>query len=207
MQTERSPTNWIADYVRPREGWHVVRVVVALVLLVAAATKCHQCCTGPIPGSGILSARWFVICLVEAEWLGSLGLLLLAGILPKPAWAAALACFSAFALVSLGKGLAGEASCGCFGRWELNPFLTATTDAAIVASLLRWRPKQKESGWWCFIAMIVPDAKRSFTGMHDSSTKSHCAVKSCRWLWSSCRPTVQGRYGSGFGAYRGWSGV
>lgn len=134
-------TNGKTEAVSDR-GWHVVRVVVALVLLVAAAAKCHQCCTGPIPGTGVLSARWFVICLVEAEWLGTVGLLLLAGILAKPAWAAALACFGAFTLVSLSKGLMGEATCGCFGRWELNPFITATMDAVIVASLLRWRPKQ-----------------------------------------------------------------
>lgn len=123
----------------PDRGWRVVRLVVATVLLIAATTKCYQCCTGPMLGHGLLSAKWFVICLVEAEWLGSL--VLLTGILPKPAWAVALACFSTFTLVSLCKGLAGDASCGCFGRWELNPFLTATLDTAIVLSLLRWRPR------------------------------------------------------------------
>lgn len=125
----------------PNRGWHVVRLVVALVLFVAAATKCHQYCTGPIPGTGLFSAKWFVICLVEAELLGSLGLLLLAGVIPKPAWSAALACFSIFTFVSLAKGLMGEASCDCFGHPEMNPFLTATLDLAIVASLLYWRPK------------------------------------------------------------------
>jgi uncharacterized membrane protein len=144
MQTERSMEmrlRWsVVDYVRPSEGWHVVRVAAALVLFIAAATKCHQCCTGPIPGTGLFSAKWFVICLVGAEWFGSL--VLLANILPKPSWAAALTCFSAFALVAMGKGLAGEASCHCFGRWEVNPFWTATMDVAIVVSLLRWRPRQ-----------------------------------------------------------------
>lgn len=147
MQAECSTTSrlkWaVLNCVRPTEGWHLVRVVAALVLLTAALPKCHQCCTGPIPGTGILSARWFVICVVEAEWLGSL--ILLASILPKPSWAAALMCFGAFALVSLGKGLGGEASCGCFGRWQVNPFLTATLDLVIVVPLLRWRPTRRFS--------------------------------------------------------------
>ena len=52
-----------------------------------------------------------------------------------------LAGFSVFTLISLEKGLAGEASCGCFGRLiEVNPFLTAIGDLAIVVVLLRWRP-------------------------------------------------------------------
>ena len=131
--------NCMAD-VASNRGWHAVRILVALTLFVAAAGKCHQCCTGPIPGAGLFSARWFVICLVEAEWLGAV--VLLACLLPKPAWAISLACFGAFTLVSLGKGLMGEASCGCYGRLiEVNPFLTAASDAAIVIALLRWRPK------------------------------------------------------------------
>ncbi len=124
----------------PNRGWHFVRIAVALVLFVAAATKCHQCCTGPIPGNGLFSAKWFVISLVEAEWLGSVVLLLC--LLPKPAWAMSLVCFSAFALVSLGKGMMGEASCGCFGRWQVNPFVTAAIDLGIVCSLLFWRPSK-----------------------------------------------------------------
>jgi hypothetical protein len=122
-------------------GWHVVRVVMALILFVAAATKCHEYSTGPILGTGFFSAKWFVICLVEAEWLGSLGLLLLAGVMPTSAWAAALACFGVFTFASLAKGLMGEVSCGCFGRSQLNPFLTALLDLTIVASLLYWRPQ------------------------------------------------------------------
>ncbi len=48
----------------------------------------------------------------------------------------------AFTLVSLSTGLMGEASCGCFGRLiQVNPYLTATLDLALVVSLLRWQPK------------------------------------------------------------------
>ena len=81
VQTERSLT-WPI-----RSGYDVVRILMAVVLLTAATAKCHQSCTGPIPGTGLFSARWFVIFLVEAEWLGSI--VLLACLLPKTAWAAA----------------------------------------------------------------------------------------------------------------------
>ena len=122
-------------------GFHRLRIAVALVLLAAAAAKCHQYCTEPILGTGILSARWFLIGVVECESLFSLWLL--AGILPKVTWTAALTCFSAFACVSLWKGLAGETTCQCFGAvLPLNPWYTATLDLAIVASLLRWRPRE-----------------------------------------------------------------
>ena len=45
-----------------------------------------------------------------------------------------------FACVSFSKGLAGEASCGCFGTVKVNPWYTFALDAAAVAALLRWRP-------------------------------------------------------------------
>lgn len=44
--------------------------------------------------------------------------------------------FTSFAIVSLFKGLSGEASCGCFGAMQVNPWLTATLDIAIVVLLL-----------------------------------------------------------------------
>ena len=71
------------------------------------------------------------------------GLWLLAGILPKPTWAAALVCFGLFACVSLYKALSGYASCGCFGRVPVSPWYTVTFDLAIIASLVRWRPKRQ----------------------------------------------------------------
>ena len=155
----------------PNTGWNIARIIAASLLLFAAATKCHQCSTGPLPGNGLFSSRWFVMCLVEAEWLGAV--VLFSSLLPKQAWAVTLACFSVFTLVSLGKGLLGEASCGCFGHLiEVNPFVTAALDLAIVLSLLRWRPQQSSfsihkavtaTAIWTLGAILAAFAMASYT--------------------------------------------
>lgn len=107
--------------------------------MVAAIAKWDQYRMGAVPAGGVINAKWFNICLVEAELLGSI--VLLAGVFQKASWFITLAWFSALTLVSLAKGLAGKGSCGCLGRLiEVNPFLMAAFDISIVASLLRWRP-------------------------------------------------------------------
>ena len=55
-------------------------------------------------------------------------------------WLISLVLFSAFACVSLYKALSGHATCGCFGTIEVNPWYALTLDAAIVVSLLVFRP-------------------------------------------------------------------
>lgn len=119
-------------------GYGALRLFVALVLLVAAGLKCHQLATEPILGKGFLDSRWLLIATVEFELF--FGLWLLANILPKPTWTAALCCFGLFTCISLYKALSGYATCGCFGRVQVNPWYTSTFDLAIVLSLLRWRP-------------------------------------------------------------------
>ncbi len=54
---------------RSEMAFHVVRVVVAAVLLVAAGLKGHQLATAPVPESGLLTSRWFLIAAVEIELL------------------------------------------------------------------------------------------------------------------------------------------
>jgi hypothetical protein len=115
-----------------------VRVALAAILLVAAGLKCHQLATSPVLGDGLLDSRWVLIATVEFELF--FGLWLLANLLPKWTHRAAVLCFGLFAAVSLHKALSGAASCGCFGRVNVNPWYTFTLDAAAVLSLLRWRP-------------------------------------------------------------------
>jgi len=121
-------------------GYDVVRIVLGLVLLTAAALKGHQLATEPVAGTGLLTSRWFLIGVVEFEFF--FGLWLLAGPYPKWTWAAAFCCFALFAGVSLWKGLSGEACCGCFGRVPVNPWYTLILDLAAVGALLCWRPRR-----------------------------------------------------------------
>jgi hypothetical protein len=122
-----------------RSGYDVLRILLAVVLLLATSLKCYQLATTPTLGTSILDARWFLMLTVEFELL--FGLWLLADILPKLTWLAALGCFSLFTCVSLWKGFSGAESCGCLGSIRTNPWHMSMFDLTIVVSLLIWRPR------------------------------------------------------------------
>lgn len=124
------------------EAYDVVRVLLAVLLLAAAGLKTHQLATGPAPGQDILTHRWSLIAQTELEIV--LGLWLLGGPLRRLGWAAALACFVGFSGVTFFKGIRGDASCDCFGRVQVHPWITLILDLAIVAALLIFRPKLKQ---------------------------------------------------------------
>ncbi|MCX7428846.1 MAG: hypothetical protein NTW96_24875 [Planctomycetia bacterium] len=131
---------FLGGFLRPApvSGYGAVRVALAAILFAAAGLKCHQLATSPVVGDGLLDSRWVLMATVEFELF--FGLWLLANLLPKWTHRAAVSCFGLFAAVSLYKALSGYASCGCFGRVEVNPWYTFTLDTAAVLSLLRWRP-------------------------------------------------------------------
>jgi len=119
--------------------YDAVRIALALLLLTAAGLKSYQLATEPVLGGGLLESRWFLIAVVEFEIL--FGLWLLSGLAPGWTWRAAVLCFGAFAAVSAYKGVAGEASCGCFGRVAVNPWYTFALDCAALALLAAFRPR------------------------------------------------------------------
>ncbi len=128
------------------------RFVVAAILLLAAGLKSHQLATGPIlpvmagsmfaPILELLQNRSLLISVVAGELL--FALVLLAGLWQKWTWLLSILVFSTFTLVSLVKGLNGEASCGCFGEVTINPWLTTALDFFVVVLLLFFR----ERGGW-----------------------------------------------------------
>jgi len=73
---------------REVSGYNCTRLALGLLLLIAAALKGHQLATEPVPETGLLTSRWFLIGVVEFELF--FGLWLLSGLYPKWTWRAAL---------------------------------------------------------------------------------------------------------------------
>jgi hypothetical protein len=116
----------------------VTLAALGLLLLAAAALKVHQLATEPTAEEDWLTGRSFLTVWVEVEIV--LGLWFVSSLARRLAWATALACFSLFALVSLLKALEGEASCGCFGRLEVDPWYALVLDVGCIVALLVFRP-------------------------------------------------------------------
>ncbi len=128
--------HWLSSF--KSSGYDFLRLALGVLLLTTAGLKGYQLATEPVLGSGLLDSRWFLIFVVEFELF--FGLWLLSGLLPKPTWAAAIVCFAIFACISLYKAFSGYATCGCFGKVEVNPWLTAMLDIILVLCLLYFHP-------------------------------------------------------------------
>lgn len=124
---------WAA--VRGWTAYGVLRVALGCILLTAAGLKAHQVATDPLVflGGGWLESRPVVALAIGFEVF--LGLWLVSGIYATAGWKAALACFTVFAGVSLYKAISGSATCGCFGRMEVNPWWTFSFDVTVVMAL------------------------------------------------------------------------
>lgn len=136
MQDEQTQ---VKAWPRPA-AFGVLRVVLGLVLLTAAILKGWQLATEPTLEKGLLTSRWVLITGVEVEWL--LSFWLLSGLRKRVVWWAVLACFIAFAGISLYKVASGEASCGCFGKLRLDPRFTLAGDLVVLALLTAAAPRQ-----------------------------------------------------------------
>jgi hypothetical protein len=82
-------------------AWQKLNVgrLIGLLLLVAAALKFYQLATEPAPETSLFTSRWFLVAMVEFEFL--LGMWLLSGVYPKQAYTVALATFAVYSLVAL----------------------------------------------------------------------------------------------------------
>jgi hypothetical protein len=119
-------------------SYSVVSRCLGVLLLAAAALKLHGLAIDPAGRSGLFSAPEWQVAVVEIEIL--LALWLLSGNRPIGSWITALLAFGSFAVASFYQGWIGYASCGCFGRVEVNPWLTFGLDVCVLAALIVGRP-------------------------------------------------------------------
>jgi len=121
-----------------------VRVVLGLLLLIAAGLKLYGLNVTALPRVG-----WFAtpqVQVLAVEWELVLGLWLLSGAFQFGAWLAAIATFLTFAGVSAYFGWIGVASCGCFGVIRTSPWTAFGVDVAVLLALFISRPRGAFSG-------------------------------------------------------------
>lgn len=140
-QTARAVQTGVAAIANRTSRFRVVCILISVILLAACALKVQQLSTEPVDGKGFLGYRPFLILEAEIELL--LGLWLVSGLCKRLTWAMSLVCFLAFSGLTLHKALAGEPSCGCFGKLQINPWYTLILDVCVIALLLKFRPDLK----------------------------------------------------------------
>lgn len=113
--------------------WLTARVCAACVLLAAASLKAYDLATSLVVEASWIESRVFLVAVVEYELL--LGLWLLSGWRPRLAHHVTLITFCLFALAALIKVVAGDASCGCFGKLSVDPRVTLGLDVAMILLL------------------------------------------------------------------------
>lgn len=102
---------WPAKLLRSFEPWDYVRMSVGLVLLTAAGLKAWQVLFDPaslVLQTGVLSSKWVVIAIVDAEMF--LGVCLLMNVCRRTVWIATVVMFSSFVLYSAMQIIRGAIS-------------------------------------------------------------------------------------------------
>ncbi len=121
----------------------IVTTVVGLILIIASILKVHQLLTEPIISRGLWESWEFFLIQIPLE-LG-LGIWLLSGLFRKAVWLVAVISFGLFSLVTLQKIIIGAESCGCFGRVQVDPWITFfAIDILFLFALLIFRPKGRK---------------------------------------------------------------
>jgi hypothetical protein len=138
---------------RQRFGFTAVRIALGVLLLATAGLKFFDPSPDAFSGLELLSSPRWHMAAIEAEAL--LGLWLLRGAYPRLLWMAALSCFTLLASVSWYLGSEGQSSCGCFGaKLPVSPWYALGLDLIAVASLVWWRPRQRQQTAWPYSATM-----------------------------------------------------
>lgn len=121
--------------------YSLLSTVLGTVLLTSAFFKAESFLHTEQTPTPLSLPGWLLIAVALAETiLGSC--LLLPSLCPLTRWVAFF-WFGACSLVVLTKGLAGESTCGCFGRINVDPWLLLPLDIAAIVALWLIQPKSE----------------------------------------------------------------
>lgn len=111
----------------------LVHAGLGLLLLAAATLKRAEVAARSLADPATAGADGWTLIQSAAEW--AWGAWLLAGLYPRPTRRLTAGLFGLFAVVAATRGLAGRASCGCFGDLAVSPWATFGLDLAAVLAL------------------------------------------------------------------------
>lgn len=118
-------------------AYTILRQALGVLLLFAAAMKALDIPSAtPLAHDGLSNPY---VLIAEVQFEAILGLWLLSNLYARVCWLISLLCFAVFAVVSAHKAIRGDPSCGCFGRFSVNPWHTAAIDTIAVAAILLLR--------------------------------------------------------------------
>jgi hypothetical protein len=127
---------------RRLRAFAVIRVVLGILLLAAAALKIYGWSLSSIPQVG-----WFSTPTIQAVaivWEILLSAWLLSGVVAFGAWLAAFVTFVLLAGISGYLGSIGQATCACFGTIKASPWHALIVDVLALLMLLSVRPSLPE---------------------------------------------------------------
>lgn len=110
----------------------LVRLLLASLLLLTAAPKVLSPAESATMAVAYHIPPLLIAIVVQAEL--ALAALLLFGCWPKRTLLSAAILFALFGAFSAYRGWAGYESCGCFGSFQVNPWITAALDGAMFAA-------------------------------------------------------------------------
>jgi hypothetical protein len=131
---------------------HAVFVGAGCVLLAAAALKAHDLYHDPLATDPFLPTSGLMVAVVFEV---GVGVWLVAGVYPGAARAVAATLFGLFGVVSLARALHGEASCGCFGRLSVTPWLMFALDVCLAVALVSLRGPDRPASHARRVALAV----------------------------------------------------
>ncbi|MCA9216116.1 MAG: hypothetical protein KDB27_23775 [Planctomycetales bacterium] len=115
----------------------ILRYGIACLLVTAALLKTHELGSRPVAAFDLWSKKVVVLGAVQIEVFLATWLFL--GIRRRGCWTAVTLCFTIFTGVTIARGFQGAASCGCFGKVMISPWLTAAFDIAVLSALIALR--------------------------------------------------------------------
>ena len=121
----------------------LVMILAGGLLIVASILKMHELLNVYIPSwreHGIWESWEFLLVQIPAEF--ALGVWMVSGLFRKAGWLVGTLAYVFFVGVTFYKGISGAESCGCFGRIEVNPWITLfAIDIPFAMLLLIFRPR------------------------------------------------------------------